>query len=178
MNDLPSLVGISGKAQAGKDTLAAMVATQLQFKKRVVRIGFADALKEECARVYGWNGAKDEAGRALLQRVGVERREQDPLYWVKRAFEKMTDPDTLYVVPDVRFKNEAEAIRAKSGEVWRVDRFDPTTMKPFDNGLAADAKLHVSETELDRYMFDVYFLNDTLDSLRAQVREVLDDGSD
>ena len=166
------IIGVSGHAQFGKDTVAEMIAELLKGRRRVVRIGFADALKEEC-RAEGWDGQKDEAGRALLQRVGVERRQQDPHYWVRAAFAKMTDPDTIYTVPDVRFRNEFEAIRAAGGEVWRVTRYSADTGARFDNGLSAEAQAHVSETDLDDFVFDRRLINITLGGLRAQVRTAL-----
>jgi hypothetical protein len=150
-----------------------MIADILKGRRVVVRVGFADALKEECRVLYRWDGLKNDEGRALLQRVGLVRRHEDANYWIARAFEKMTDPKTLYVVDDVRFKNEAEAIRAHGGEVWRVERYDPVTLMPFDNGLSVAAKAHVSETQLDRYIFDRYLWNDTKDGLHARLKETL-----
>ncbi len=167
------VIGVSGKAYSGKDTIAEMVAELMRGPdQKVVRVGFADALKEEC-RALGWDGKKDDAGRALLQRVGVERRAQQSDYWIRKAFEKMTDPETLYIVPDVRFQNEADAIRAAGGQVWRVTRFDSFTGEPFDNGLSAEAKAHVSETDLDHYDFDRYFTNLSFGGLRSLLRTAL-----
>ena len=71
------LIGLSGKALAGKDTTAMMLSNLIKDRP-VVRIAFADALKNECLALHGWNGRKDDAGRTLLQRVGVARREENP----------------------------------------------------------------------------------------------------
>ncbi len=167
------IIGVSGKARHGKDTVARLIAEELNGLQQVVRLGFADSLKEECRDRFGWNGEKDVAGRALLQRIGVERRSEDPLYWVRRAFSRMIDPDTLYVVSDVRFVNEADAIRTEGGRLWRVDRVDPGTGEWFDNGLSAGLRTHASETDLDGYSFDEYLVNDTIENLRVRVRGVL-----
>lgn len=161
------LIGLSGKALAGKDTTAMMLSNLIKDRP-VVRIAFADALKNECLALHGWNGQKDDAGRTLLQRVGVARREENPNYWVDRAMARVTDPETLYVFTDVRFPNEADAIRANGGRMWRIERINEDG-SPFDNGMTLEQKAHVSETALDDYACDDYLFNDTLARLGRQV---------
>src|SRR5271163_4637142 len=43
---------------------------------------FADALYRECREQYGMT----EKDAPLLQRVGAERRAEDPNYWIDRVF--------------------------------------------------------------------------------------------
>ena len=58
--------------------------------------------------------------RKLLQFVGTEYyRAKDNYYWIK-SFN--IDPDYNWVVPDVRFQNEADLIWALGGIVIRVNR--------------------------------------------------------
>ena len=73
---------ISGKARHGKDTLAGMMKEELERKsKRVLIAHYADLLKFICKNFFGWNGEKDDNGRALLQRVGTDViRKQNPDY--------------------------------------------------------------------------------------------------
>jgi len=162
------IIGISGKAEHGKNTVAALIA-ELLPDRRVVRVALADALKREARDLFGWNGVKDETGRTLLQTHGVNRRSENLNYWISKAFDAMTDPDAVYVIPDVRFKNEADAIRARGGVVWRVTRSEPDGSS-FVNHLGSDQKNHVSETELDEYRFDFFVSNTTLNDLRRNVR--------
>jgi hypothetical protein len=71
------------------------------------------------------------------------------------------------VVTDVRFPNEAEAIRAQGGVVLKV-------LRPgFDTGIGND---HPSEIEVDRCAYDYLLRNDrTLPELWGRVDVVLED---
>lgn len=63
----------------------------------------------EAIERYGYNEAKARYPelRRLLQVYGTDvHRVIDPDYWVNRTMASL-DPDKLYVVPDVRFPNEA-----------------------------------------------------------------------
>ncbi len=65
-----------------------------------------------------------------------------------------------WVITDVRFPNEAEAIRAAGGKVVKVHR----------PGMAGDQDAHASEASVDLINPDVLFVNDgSLDNLRAKV---------
>lgn len=156
------LIGLSGKAAAGKDTVMTMLGAHLtRYGASVVRAAFADALKLECSQLHGWNGIKDEAGRTLLQQVGVRRRAEDPMYWVRKAFEQINflAPRTVYVITDVRFRNEANYVKEQGGEMWRIERRNPDGSR-FDNGLSISQQEHPSETDLDLYPFDRVLYND------------------
>lgn len=65
---------------------------------------------------------RDPVTRALLQEYGTEvRRADDPDYWV-RAWAARTAGLPRVVAPDVRFPNEASAIRAAGGWLLEVRR--------------------------------------------------------
>lgn len=175
MQDVP-IVGISGKAKHGKDTLAGLLVTQFGFYRR----GFADELKIQAMRalypemVVGMTEAQllsladalkqNPDIRAFLQAFGQAKRVADPEYWVKRVFnhwESVRDTPNRrgfrkgLVIPDVRYYNEAQRVKREGGLLVRV--FRPN----FDNGLTQEARLHSSECELDDYDgFDVYIEND------------------
>lgn len=139
-----TIVGISGHLGAGKDSLAHRLVTRHGF----VRVGFADSLKFEVAstlrrtllayagergmvvdvdtsdqviRDMLWDN-RTPMTRALLQEWGTElRRQQDPDYWVK-AWQRAAERFPRVVVPDVRFTNEAKAIRELGGTLVKVVR--------------------------------------------------------
>lgn len=105
--------------------------------------------------------------RALLQAYGVAQRKAQPDYWIQRLFQWAEGQDPvasrLIVVPDCRFINEAEAIRARQGQVYRVVR------PGYNNRLTAEAQAHESETALDKYNFAGYIYNDgDLNRIRQQ----------
>lgn len=128
--------------------------------------------------------------RVIMQRIGTEvGRSIHPDTWVKHTLDNIrsaadgegfverddvgrrfnrippTVASTLWVVTDVRFPNEATAIRAAGGRVVKVVR--PSLGVPTDE--------HPSETSVDLIDADVNIVNDgTLDTLRDKVFEALD----
>lgn len=167
--DVPALiVGLSGYAQTGKDTSGAMMGELAGFE----RIAFADALKSVALAAHpkigaavqsgGWESVKREHpyARMFLQHLGVAVRDHvDPDAWVNAALRKAL-PGGRYAITDVRFPNEAQAIKARGGYVVRVERPG-----------AGPANAHVSETALDDWDFDAILRNNgTLDDLRSRVR--------
>jgi hypothetical protein len=85
--------------------------------------------------------------RQFLQTLGTNAL-RDQLHedvWINALFSDFKGSDT-WLITDVRFPNEAEAIKKKGGIVVRVDR-----------GLSSDE--HPSETALDNYEFDYIIPN-------------------
>jgi hypothetical protein len=108
-----------------------------------------------------WEGLKERAPgvRVLLQRFGsdVGREMFGEDFWVEQAFRGLSDES--YVFTDVRFPNEADAIRGRGGVVWNVVR----------PGVGV-ANGHVSECALDGFVFDATVVNDgSLEDLEREV---------
>lgn len=126
--------------------------------------------------LYGWDGAKRKIPevRRLLQKFGTEagRDIHGDDCWIDlvldpwRAARFHADgvahgPDL--VVTDVRFDNEAEAIRKNDGVVVHI-------VRPGLERLPGD---HASEAGLSRHLIDYTFLNDgTLDELHTKIRQI------
>ncbi len=176
------LIGLSGKKYSGKTTAANYLEGH-----GFIPLAFADPLKAAAREIFDLsneetNGElKEEVNpywgvtpRQLLQRMGTEamRGTFGPDIWIKALFAKVDryqstglQPD--FVVSDVRFKNEADAIRARGGYVVRIER---PMIQPHN------PDTHASETELDGYDFDrvisnkgtIYGLKDELDFLRFE----------
>ncbi len=144
----PRLIGIAGKKQHGKDTLAKYLLTQFPSS---YRIGFADELKEEVADACQVTVPEIEKNkplyRPILQWWGTEfRRNKEKDYWLK-AMEEHLECFTeafIILIPDVRFFNEADFIKSRGGILLKVVR----TNYPDDNDT------HASENELNDYEFD------------------------
>lgn len=114
----------------------------------------------------GYDGVKASAYshdlRVYQQRYGTEggRHVHGEECWVSACFRAM-DQSKPYVIADCRFPNEAEAVRDRAGQVWRINR--PGV------GPATD---HISEIAIDDYPFDVVITNDgDLASLKSKVME-------
>ena len=91
---------------------------------------------------------RDDFSRWILQFLGTDifRNQVDIDYWVDRWYTeafRMVQQGKKIVVPDVRFKNEAKAIRELGGEIWHVIRTDAKDL--IEGGEYAAA--HPSETE-------------------------------
>lgn len=183
MTTPPLLIGVSGKARNGKDTVASVVVrtvNDLLGAGAGQRIAFADALRIEAKRVGVWDGIMPYTaeGRTALQQYGTGQREKMGRdYWVNQTLGVVdsvpyTDSVKVWVIPDTRFWNEAEAIRGRDGLVWRTARILPDGA-PFPNGLSEEQQNHVSETELDAYRFDAWFVTSTVDELESQVYRAL-----
>lgn len=175
------IIGLSGYAQSGKDTSASFL-----IEDGYTRLAFADVLRDSVYRLnpiihqnidssvvrvkdlvdaFGWDYVKVNYPeiRGLLQRMGTDvgRVLFGENVWVDLAM-KGIEEGKNYVITDVRFPNEFEAIKTAGGQVWRITRQGTGPV----NG-------HPSETALDGFEFDRVIENDgTLDELGEAVRDV------
>lgn len=88
--------------------------------------------------------------RLMLQLLGTECGRQiiHPNIWVNALFADY-EKDSNWIITDVRFPNEAQAIKDKGGIVIRVNRDYQNPLMP-EIGIPE----HLSETALDDYEFD------------------------
>lgn len=173
------IIGLTGYAQSGKDTLAGMLIGLHKYDNRA----FADPIrkllyetnplvKDEyrvkgVVDAYGWDKAKVEFPelRNLLQTLGVGARTVfNDQFWVSQGLAGLSADDKI-VITDVRFPNEADAIKALGGQIWRVKRL----------GIGA-VNEHVSETAMEGYKVDQIFVNngsieDLMALLQARMRQ-------
>lgn len=173
------LLGLSGWARSGKDTVAAILKAD-----GYVRHSFADPMREALYRLnppvdFGGTGSvplstalgaeKDWERlkqfsteiRGLMQRMGTEvgRNMFGENFWVDQALDKIPDGGKV-VFADVRFPNEADAVRKLGGKVVRIERAG-----------VGPANDHISETALDKYEFDIVLNNDgSLEDLEQKVK--------
>ena len=99
--------------------------------------------------------------RDLLQKLGTEalRDNLHPDVWVNALFSDPGFAAEKWLVTDVRFVNEAEAIKERGGILMRVKR-------------DLETGSHASETQLDKYKFDVVIKNNgNLEELVESVRK-------
>ncbi len=104
--------------------------------------------------------------RLFLQKLGTDacnvNLHKDT--WINGLFQDWL-PEEKWIVTDVRFPQEVQAIKKRAGIIIRVSR--PETDNSGDT--------HASETALDNYTgFDYTIINDgTLEQLRDQVKGIL-----
>lgn len=175
----PTIIGLIGKKRAGKDSFAARLVSRHGF----TRLGFADPLKAVLlelnpvvgpgemplsflVRRCGWEGAKDSPEvRRLLQVLGTAMRDKvSKMVWLEAAMRKVATTPGPVVISDVRFLNEADAIKAAGGYLVRITR----------EGTGGDR--HVSETDLDGYPTEYTISNDgPLEALWAKADAIVAD---
>jgi hypothetical protein len=167
------IIGLSGYARSGKDTAAAgmdmwgfkRVAFADKLRdflyllnpiiqpryKRAFAMLVPDARVQTVIDKHGWGGYKETPYgpeiRELLQRLGTEcgRTLISDTVWIDAALNnvELDDHYKSIVVTDVRFPNEAQAIKDRGGYIVRIER---DGIKP--------ANAHPSETALDDWVFD------------------------
>jgi hypothetical protein len=175
------IIGLSGWARSGKDTVANHLVDNFGF----VKVSFAEPMREalvrlnpsisinglhtelaSAVRLMGWENLKSESPdvRGLMQRFGTEigREMFGENFWVDLALSSVK-PGANVVIPDCRYPNEADAIKAAGGVVWRIDR----------KGVGP-ANEHDSERALDSYEFDRKLTNyETFDVLNRLVDDLV-----
>lgn len=184
------IIGISGKAQAGKDTIGNMLAyffsggnAGLNFRR--LRDYYKETSWEH--KYFGLplkqclipllNCSLEDLNdqsfkqsklpwlnctvRELLQKFGTGvRNTVDSEFWVKALFKDYSE-NSNWIITDVRFKSEAQAIKDRGGIIIRVNRN------------TAGAGNHQSEVDLDDYQ-DFDYIIDNNKSLEDLFWEVYD----
>jgi hypothetical protein len=178
-----NIIGITGRKRHGKDTLGDYLVSNYGYTK----IGFADALKEGCRHIFGFNDDQlygnskeiDDAfwkasPRKVLQYVGTDlfRNQLSKVLpevkddiWVK-VVEKtiLQNPDKKYVITDVRFNNELEFIKKYNGLTIKVQR---DTLNNIDS--------HISESFIDELKTNYTIKNSgTIEELYEKLENVMD----
>lgn len=164
------ILGFGHKARHGKDTAGEAVlqhfinlaqgAAKHSLKysgPRVVLTKFATALYKECRELHGMT----EKDPILLQQVGMQRRLENPSYWLEKAFQSIPAGTDLVIFTDVRFRNEAEAIKNADGHLIKVTRLNQDGSLYISDDRPAD---HLSETDLDSHSWDYYLIAKTGES--------------
>lgn len=158
------ILGMMGAAGSGKSTVATYLSDTFGAK----RYSFADPLKqvamatldfsrEQC---YGTQAEKEAidprygfSPRWFLQKLGTEgcRKIFGDNFWCEMTLQQIRRAGqhtglSLAIIEDVRFVNEARAIRTAGGLIWRLECPDRET--------ATLGSLHASETEWMQAPYD------------------------
>ena len=140
------IIGICGLIGCGKGTVADILVENHNFEK----LSFADKLKDGVASVFSWDrdmleGDTDrsriwrekqdefwttETGMSVTPRLVLQLFGTDCMrngffdgIWVSLVKQKILEnPNTNWVIPDVRFPNEVKMIQSVQGQVWQVRR--------------------------------------------------------
>lgn len=138
-----------------KQVLAVILNVRVEaFEDNIFKMSYSEIAKPEGG--YYTN-------RELLQRFGTEvGRSISPTLWVDALFTNYSEHDH-WIIPDVRFPSEAQAIKDRGGIIIRVDR-----ETPFHD-------THPSEVALDNYEGFDYRIdnNNDIEYLIGKVKEIM-----
>lgn len=168
----PLLIGVSGKSGSGK----SMVGDYLAGAHGYEQFAFAGALKEVVALAFDFDEEQMTRGkeekdprwgvspRWCLQWLGTEVfRACWPDIWIRHLRQAILDFLAMngqrpVVVTDVRFRDEAEALKRMGAVLVRIERESvmsagetpaPTTPAPVTSLCATGLPGHLSEIDLD-----------------------------
>lgn len=183
------IIGLTGKARAGKDTFGRMLATELFRLDRIrfVLIAYANELKRRCQNDFDlsydqlWGDNKEVpdsrypkrgsdssflSAREILQAYGEFFRTIDNNFWVNRLFDTIKSKKyKSVIITDIRHPNEADPVREVGGIIIRINRPN--------NELKIHGTNHISETAMDDYVPDFFVDNSgTLDDLKKMARDM------
>jgi len=155
-----NIIGFVGKMRVGKTTAAEYLIKQgyksINFKDSLIEEiveRFPELLKlvakENNCSVNELFKIKPPIIRCLLQNFGTDVRRKDyEDYWVNKWLNKAVRIKNI-VIDDVRFLNEAHAVRLYNGIIIKIER----------GGYMGDG--HKSETEMDKIRADYVIKNDS-----------------
>lgn len=195
------IIGICGLIGSGKGTVADILVENHKFQK----LSFADKLKDGVASVFGWDRdmlegdtdrsriwrekqdefwsnetGTDVSPRLVLQLFGTDcmRNGFFDGVWVSLVKQKILEnPDTNWIIPDVRFPNEVSMIQDVQGAVWQVRRGDLPNwfLDKRDNDIEP-TDVHASEwawIDSDDAFNQIIYNNTSLDELQKTVEQII-----
>lgn len=174
----PQLIGITGHANAGKDTFADELVTHHDF----VKMEFARKLKEIISDLYDvplsdfydrtlkntpHPNLYDNTPREAAQRIGTEgfRNLIGASTWIDYLKRQIVKSDSLIVISDVRFPDEFDMIVEMGGTIIGISRDD------------VEYYLHESEAQVHALIAkaDIIVSNkDTLDKYRVNISRTIE----
>ena len=137
------IIGIGHQRGVGKDVAAEFMVKEFQQQypsigRSIKHASFAEPLYELCEKYYGWAGFKSakyydshrvekeevltklgKSPRQILIEMGMKVREIIPSTWVDYA---MHQDHEIVIFSDMRFPNEAKAIRDAGGRLVLITR--------------------------------------------------------
>ena len=193
------IIGICGLIGSGKDTIAEYLVEKHNFTK----MSFADKLKDAVSQMFEWDRElldgktaasrkwreepdaywSKEVGSVITPRLALQKFGTECMrngffdgIWVSLLKKKITEnPHMNWVIPDVRFLNEADMIKSVSGKVWWVKRSPlPLWFKIYQDVGVEPTDIHPSEWAWATCNFDAELDNNsTIAHLRNQVQGLL-----
>ena len=167
------LVGLTGRAGSGKDTVADWFVKHHKFKK----MSFAQPIKVALSALDMPEPADRErkeqpipgfsfTWREAAQKLGTEwGRSLDENLWVKLVQKRLHIAMSNVVISDVRFENEAAMIREMGGTILHIQGRQASL---------GENAIHVSEAGIELHIEDIVVDNrGSIEELYEQLMELM-----
>lgn len=160
------LIGISGKMHSGKSYVSDILTDKYGYR----RLSFAGPLKDDLREMGFLDADIDQKPtwmRLLMQAYGQARRAEDPDHWVNRLLDQLQQElireraalfpeESRIVIDDLRFENEADALRVWADKVPQVELHLVRLHREGYDRTDIPGARDTSETALDDYDFDIF----------------------
>lgn len=182
------IIGINGKKQSGKTTVANII--KELYPERVIILNFGDAVKESLKPIFGFTNDElyGESKEVVNEFWGITPREMMQYFatelmrdglskrfdnigsniWVLSLEKKIkeilkTERNKIIIIADLRFKNEYALIKKYNG----------LTVKIYNENIENNEfSSHISENDLNDISFDYNIYNNkTIESLKEMITE-------
>ena len=156
------IIGLIGNKRVGKSTFGDYITEKYGFKS----IAFADPIKEGAKIMFDLTNEQvngdlkevvdtrwNKSPRQILQILGTDacRKLFEPDIWIKRLkIELKKNKNKNVVVSDVRFPNEAKAVKEMGGILIKITKSD-----------LVGKDSHISEQLVDKINHDILIKNDS-----------------
>jgi len=170
---------VCGYRRTGKDTLVKMFNKELEFNwlvysdtsyklecENVIRVGFADKLREEVNQILNLSDNFDydtfketivqngQTYRDILIQHGGLRRSQDIDYWVKQIIPRIQNTKENIMITDWRFRNELICLERNLEELNQNKYTVLKTIRVFRSEVPIPPYEVDSEHNLDKTLTD------------------------
>lgn len=178
------IIALTGSKGSGKDEFFKIAAKNFP-QLNICKIAFADPIKHEIINIFnlesedqydrlkrtnlywtsrmGQNTPHEVSGRHLVREIGMLMRSYDEDQFVEYVMNEVaSEPQSVWVITDLRFDNELEAIKKANGIIIKVVR----------KGMEYDG--HATETEIrDEDCTSIIHNDNTLVEYESKIIDVM-----
>lgn len=183
------IIGVAGKARAGKDTVSEMI-QMLSYDhgpSEFHKYEFARPLKEACRVIFGWDDRhlygdlKEEIDplfgvtpRYAMQTLGTEwgRDLINKDTWVLRAEREHQNRGNI-VVSDVRFENECHWVQNAGGVIINVYRPEADEISGVSEHASEQGVSHMLRTNVDYVIVNDSTIDQLFDTVRVIFKDIM-----
>ena len=149
------IIGLGHRARQGKNLVCDAILEGCASQDIAARVyEFSAEVSAYCVErgLLADAVPRDRKTLEVLQRVGMEMRQQDSDFWINRLWGRLcADRPQVALIPNIRYPNEAERVKADGGVCVLVERFNADGSQYIDPGRDPN---HPSETALRAWPWD------------------------